>query len=1031
MSLNQRPGSTPAVCVTVCVTKSEHEAADRPMPSAWPLQPLQLTARRPALPWRYRSLALTLQTVLGLTAAALLSACQKPSDSPASSPTPAVAASASPTASASLVSQSDQLLARYRQMIVLMDGESALKASEREAVRSVGLLLFHDMQDSLQTLVATATAQGQDPAGLAALSQLLDRIETEPSWFDADRLAFKEFLTQLEQTFSTSQSISGLKLAKRAHEDLAVLAEVEQAYAQELRDTFGRFAQRGITLKREKWTDYVAKLKTIYTREGILKDYATILPDLSARPSDVSNTAASTTSPAATVSTADAPADTPAAAASGSSGSAADRSTAATPAATTRGPSKEERELFGRALPPKTVLLTFDDGPHPRYTDEILEILKRYQAPAVFFELGRNLGSVDAKGQIKPGPGVQVAKRVLAAGHPIANHSFTHGVMSKFQLDQVKQEASQTEALLDAAGRAGQPLFRFPYGARTDNALGVIEGLKLRSMMWNVDSLDWSDPIPKSIAARVMNELSKQQRGIVLFHDIHARTVEALPLVLDQLKAEGYRFATWKDGRIEPLAAATAESPAPDLAGANLYRDSYALVIGIDQYQRWPRLQHAVRDAQAIRDTLQSQFGFRAENITTLTDGDATRANILRALNGLARDKAGQPRLKRDDRVFVFFAGHGSTRRLPSGRDVGYIIPVDSSTDDLQTDAIAMPQLQELGEALPAKHAFFVIDACYSGLGLTRGAAPGSNNFIRDNARRLGRQMMTAGGADQQVADDGPGGHSVFTWTLLQALSGKADLNGDGLITATELAAYVAPAVSAIAHQTPAFGSLPGSEGGEFIFELASAPEQALSTTSAQLDVQASALAKRADDARNAQLQPMASASAVPGVTAPAAAGSAAAVQVTVKGLDGKDTAIATSATAAPVSARVAAQRANDRGLQLYKERRYDEAEAAFTEALKLQPKFALAANNLGFIYFKRNKPAEAARWYRRAIEMDGSRALAHLNLGDALLLAGEDKEAQAAYASFIELSPSHPRVAELKAWLAQPDAAHRPQPPR
>ncbi|MBB3196050.1 polysaccharide deacetylase family protein [Roseateles terrae] len=1006
--MNQAPGVTPASGAM----RSAHE---------------RTAATGPAAALRAAALV-----VLGLGTAALMTACQKPSDTAASSPTPAVAASASPTASATLITQSDQLLARYRQMIVLMDGEAALKASERDAVRSVGLLLFHDMQDSLQTLVATATAQGQDPAGLAALSQLLDRIETEPGWFDADRLAFKEFLTQLEQNFSTSQSISGLKLAKRAHEDLAVLAEVEQAYEQELRDTFGRFAQRGITLKREKWTDYVAKLKTIYTREGILKDYATILPDLAARPSD-SNNAGTAAAGAAT----EAAAESAQAAASGAGHGATAPGTQTATAAVTRGPSKEERELFGRALPPKTVLLTFDDGPHPRYTDEILEILKRYQAPAVFFELGRNLGSVDAKGQIKPGPGVQVAKRVLAAGHPIANHSFTHGVMSKFQLDQVKQEASQTEALLDAAGRAGQPLFRFPYGARTDNALGVIEGLKLRSMMWNVDSLDWSDPIPKSIAARVMNELSKQQRGIVLFHDIHARTVEALPLVLDQLKAEGYRFATWKDGKIEPVAAtASTEAPAQDLTGANLYRDSYALVIGIDQYQRWPRLQHAVRDAQALRDTLQSQFGFRAENITTLTDGDATRANILRALNGLARDKSGQPRVKRDDRVFVFFAGHGSTRRLPSGRDVGYIIPVDAGTDDLQTDAIAMPQLQELSEALPAKHAFFIIDACYSGLGLTRGGAPVSNNFIRDNARRLGRQMMTAGGADQQVADDGPGGHSVFTWTLLQALSGKADLNGDGLITATELAAYVAPAVSAIAHQTPAFGSLPGSEGGEFIFELASAPEQALSTTSTQLDAQASALAKRADDARNAQLQPLAAASAVPGSTTgtPSGAGpaaSAAAVQVTVKGLDGKDTAIATSATAAPVSARVAAQRANDRGLQLYKERRYDEAEAAFTEALKLQPKFALAANNLGFIYFKRNKPVEAARWYRRAIEMDGSRSLAHLNLGDALLLAGEDKEAQAAYASFIELSPSHPRVPELKAWLAQPDAAHRPQPPR
>jgi len=931
-----------------------------------------------------------------LTAAAcaatitLMSGCRPAGDAPRPL-APLEAASANPAVSATLLRQSDELLARYRQMIVLMDGESTLKPAEREAVRAVGLMLFHDMQESIRALGDTA-ARSTDPAGLAALSQLLDRIEQEPSWFDADRLAFKEFLAQLSQQFSTSQSIAGLKLAKRAGEDLGVLAEIEGAYEQELRDTFGRFAQRGIVPKREKWADYVAKLKGLYARERILKDYATILPDLQARPSVV----------------AEAPAGTAASAA-------------------TRGPGKEEREFFGRQLPPKTVLLTFDDGPHPRYTDEILEILKRYQAPAVFFELGRNLGSVDASGKVRPGPGSEVAKRVLAAGHPIANHSFSHGVMSKFELAKVRQEASSTEALLDAAGRDGQALFRFPYGARNDAALGAIEALKLRSMMWNVDSLDWSDPIPKSIAARVLGELGRQQRGIVLFHDIHARTVEALPLVLDQLKAEGYRFAAWKDGKIVAAEAPAAEATAPDLAGANLYRDSVALVIGIDQYKSWPRLQHAVRDAQAIQETLRTQFGFRAENVTTLTDGDATRANILRALNAMAR-KGGDGKLKRDDRVFVFFAGHGSTRKLPSGRDVGYIIPVDAGTDDLQTDAIAMPQLQELSEALPAKHAFFVIDACYSGLGLTRGGAPGGNaNFVRDNARRLGRQMMTAGGADQQVADDGPGGHSVFTWTLLQALSGKADLNGDGLITATELAAYVAPAVSAIAHQTPAFGSLPGSEGGEFIFELASAQEQALSGDSNQLDAKASALAKQADDARNAQLQPVAQASAPVG----AAPASATAVQVTLKGLDGTDTAIATSAAPAPISARVAAQRANDRGLQLYKERRYDEAEAAFTEALKLQPRFALAANNLGFIYYKRDKPAEAARWYRKAIEMDGSRALAHLNLGDALLRAGDEAGAQMAYRAFIELSPQHARAAALKAWVEHPDSANRPEPPR
>ncbi|WP_431264165.1 polysaccharide deacetylase family protein [Roseateles chitinivorans] len=962
---------------------------------------MQVRSQRKGAVW------MTAQTLVMAAASAvtmtLMSGCKPAGDAPRPL-APVEAASANPAVSATLLKQSDEVLARYRQMIVLMDGEGALKPAEREAVRSIGMLLFHDMQESIRALVETA-GKSTDAAGLAALSELLDRIEQEPSWFDADRLAFKEFLTQLSQQFSTSQSIAGLKLAKRAGEDLGVLAEIENAYEQELRDTFGRFAQRGIVPKREKWTDYVAKLKGLYARDRILKDYATILPDLQARPSVT-----------------DGPEDAaPAAPAT---------QTAQAPAAT-RGPTKAEREFFGRQLPPKTVLLTFDDGPHPRYTDEILEILKRYQAPAVFFELGRNLGSVDASGKVKPGPGSEVAKRVLAAGHPIANHSFSHGVMSKFELDKVRQEASSTEALLDAAGRDGQALFRFPYGARNDAALGAIEALKLRSMMWNVDSLDWSDPIPKSIAARVLGELGKQQRGIVLFHDIHARTVEALPLVLDQLKAEGYKFAAWKDGKIVAAETPAADVAPPDLAGANLYRDSVALVIGIDQYKAWPRLQHAVRDARAIQETLQTQFGFRPENVTTLTDGDATRANILRALNGMAR-KGGDGKLKRDDRVFVFFAGHGSTRKLPSGRDVGYIIPVDAGTDDLQTDAIAMPQLQELSEALPAKHAFFVIDACYSGLGLTRGGAPGgSANFVRDNARRMGRQMMTAGGADQQVADDGPGGHSVFTWTLLQALSGKADLNGDGLITATELAAYVAPAVSAIAHQTPAFGSLPGSEGGEFIFELASTQEQALSGDSNQLDVKTSALAKQADDARNAQLQPVAQASAPTGAAPGSPAASATAVQVTLKGLDGTDTAIATSAAPAPTSARIAAQRANDRGLQLYKERRYDEAEAAFTEALKLQPKFALAANNLGFIYYKRDKPAEAARWYRKAIEMDGSRALAHLNLGDALLRAGDDTGARAAYQAFIELSPKHARAAELKAWIEHPDSAKKPEPPR
>ena len=208
-------------------------------------------------------------------------------------------------------------------------------------------------------------------------------------------------------------------------------------------------------------------------------------------------------------------------------------------------------------------------------------------------------------------------------------------------------------------------------------------------------------------------------------------------------------------------------------------------------------------------------------------------------------------------------------------------------------------------------------------------------------------------------------------------MAGKADLNGDGLITATELAAYVAPAVSAVSRQTPAFGSLPGSEGGDFVFALP-AEAEFLSAQTSQLSGDAIALNSKLDATRPA---------APEAAAAPAAADSPAVLPVSatvvVKDLQGGEQKIVTP-LAVPSSARQLAQRANDRGLQLYKEKNYAEAEAQFTEALKLRPDFALAANNLGFVYFKQDKFKEAARWFENTVKMDPSRAIAYLNLGDA-----------------------------------------------
>jgi tetratricopeptide (TPR) repeat protein len=220
----------------------------------------------------------------------------------------------------------------------------------------------------------------------------------------------------------------------------------------------------------------------------------------------------------------------------------------------------------------------------------------------------------------------------------------------------------------------------------------------------------------------------------------------------------------------------------------------------------------------------------------------------------------------------------------------------------------------------------------------------------------------------------------------MQGLGGKADLNGDGMITATELAAYVAPAVSSVSRQTPAFGSLPGSEGGDFVFEL---PEETefLNTNTAQLSNDAIALNTKLD------------------AKGPSPAAGAPRT-VVVKDLQG-GLATITAPAAVPVSSRQQAQRANDHGLQLYKEKQYAQAEAQFTEALKLRPNFALAANNLGYVFYKQDKFAEAARWFENAVRMDPSRAIAYMNLGDAYARAGDANKARAAYTTYLELAPN------------------------
>lgn len=859
-------------------------------------------------------------------------------------PAAAPAQAAGPDAAAR--AEMEAMLADYRQIIVLLADEKTLSQADRQAAVSTGQVLFHDKIEHQGRFVAAlgAVLASGKPDRLERLGAVLDQVESDPAYYDADRLAFREALAELQGVVSKDSSLPAIKLHKRIGEDLDALAEIERQYDKEIAQIFSHFEQRAITPRREKWEDYVAHLKTLYTREGVMRDHGVILPyDAAELPKE-----------------------------------------------------KVDDEIFGNRLPPKTVALTFDDGPHPQYTDEIVAILKQYGVPGAFFEVGRNIGSLDDKGQARLGPNAEISRRLLADGYAIGNHSYTHAQLNKESGEALKAEINNTDALLLAVDPKRPPLFRFPYGARNAEGQKLLRDEHLRSILWTVDSLDWADPVPSSIADRVLREVDRLNHGIILFHDIHQRTTKALPLVLDRLVAEGYRFAAWDGSDFSVKGEAQAAVKQTVTTG---YADSWAVVIGINDYAKWPKLQYAVNDAQAVRDVLTGKYGFARDHVITLLDGEATRNGILATFH----DKLAEGALKRDDRVFVFYSGHGATRKLASGRDVGYIIPVDADPNETAGDAIPMTEIQNIAESLDAKHVFFVMDACYSGLGLTRGASGG---FLRENAKRVAREMLTAGGADQMVADGGPDGHSIFTWTLLQGLNGRADLNGDGMITATELAAYVAPAVASVSQQTPAFGSLPGSEGGDFVFELP--PEtEFISADTRQLSGEAIAL--------NSKLE-----AAQPAVSAAAPGQVPAVAPVKVLDLQGQERTLVTQ-VAVPGSARQQAQHAEEHGLQLFREKRYDEAAAQFAEALKLKPDFALAANNLGFVYYKQEKYPEAARWFENTIKLDPSRAIAYLNLGDAYAHSGDPANAQKAYQTYLALAPNGPGAAYVKQQLKQP----------
>jgi len=243
-----------------------------------------------------------------------------------------------------------------------------------------------------------------------------------------------------------------------------------------------------------------------------------------------------------------------------------------------------------------------------------------------------------------------------------------------------------------------------------------------------------------------------------------------------------------------------------------LYSNSRALIIGINQYKSAPPLEYAANDAMAVADILMKTFGFDESNLKILTEEKASRSEIMAHYMAFASKE-----IENDDRIFIFFAGHGYTQTGKRG-EVGFLVPYDGDINDLSS-LIRWDDLTRNAELISAKHILFVMDACYGGLAITRTLAPGSMRFLKDMLKRYARQVLTAGKANEVVSDSGGPipEHSVFTGHLIEGLQGKA-ASDDGVITANGVMSYVYERVAKdpYSKQTPHYGFFDGD--GDFIF---------------------------------------------------------------------------------------------------------------------------------------------------------------------------------------------------------------------
>lgn len=178
------------------------------------------------------------------------------------------------------------------------------------------------------------------------------------------------------------------------------------------------------------------------------------------------------------------------------------------------------------------IAMTYDDGPHPSNTPRLLDMLRQRNIKATFYVIGKNVDMYP-----------HLTRRIVAEGHEIGNHTYTHRNLKTLSDAQVFEEMSRTRASIVRATGVQPRTMRPPYGALYQRQRELImQKFGYPTIMWAVDPRDWQRPGVSVVTHRILSETTGG--AIVLAHDLHEPTVDAMPATLDGLLAKGFKFVT-------------------------------------------------------------------------------------------------------------------------------------------------------------------------------------------------------------------------------------------------------------------------------------------------------------------------------------------------------------------------------------------------------------------------------------------------------------------------------------------------------